>query len=160
MNTINHSRNLNRTKGFTLVEIMIVVVIIGILATMAGVAFKHTRQRSVATRVANDFRIFADAVQTYTLENGKYPADVGPATLPPGMEDYIKASSFTAVTPAGGLYDWDQGVFGVAAGISLHNSTAGNDVLLEIDKILDNGDLGSGLVRMRSGGLIYIIEGQ
>lgn len=149
-----------RSRGFTLVEIMIVVLIIGILAAMAGVAFKHTRERSIATRVANDFRIFSDAVQAFALENGNYPADVGPATLPPGMENYIRASAFTGETPAGGHYDWDQGVFGVTAGISLHSSTAGNEVLLEVDKILDNGDLGSGLVRMRSNGLLYIIEGQ
>ena len=140
-------------------EIMIVVLIIGILAAMAGVAFKHVRERSIATRVANDLRVFADAFQTYSLENGAYPADVGPATVPTGMDGYVNASLFTSETPAGGRYDWDQGVFGITAAVSLQAPTAEASVLLEIDKIIDNGDLTSGFVRSRSNGLLYIIEG-
>lgn len=36
---------------------------------------------------------------------------------------------------------------------------SGNEVLLTIDKFLCDGDLNSGFVRSRSGGLLYIIEG-
>lgn len=159
MKTSNITLAPKAKHGFTLVEIMIVVVIIGFLAAMAGVAFKHTRDRSIATRVANDLRVFADAFQTYTLENGAYPADVGPGTVPSGMEDYIKTSAFTFATPAGGRYHWDEGVFGITAGVSLQNPSVDNSVLLEIDKIIDDGNLNSGFVRSRSGGLLYIIEG-
>ncbi|QXD24147.1 prepilin-type N-terminal cleavage/methylation domain-containing protein [Opitutia bacterium ISCC 51] len=130
MKTSNITLAPKAKHGFTLVEIMIVVVIIGILAAMAGVAFKHTRDRSIATRVANDLRVFADAFQTYTLENGAYPADVGPGTVASGMEEYIKTSVFTSVTPTGGRYDWDEGVFGITAGVSLQNPSVDNSVLL------------------------------
>ena len=146
-------------NGFTLVEIMIVVVIIGILAAMAGVAFTHTRNRAIATRVANDLRIFADAFQTYAFENGSYPPDVGPATIPSGLEEYLNTNIFTSTTPAGGNYDWDEGVFGITAAVSLQSPTVGQDVLEEIDKIVDDGNLNTGLVRSRSNGLLYIIEG-
>ena len=146
-------------RGFTLVEIMIVVLIIGILAAMAGVAFKQVRERSVATAVANDLRIFADAFQTYALEHGNYPADVGPATVPSGMEDYLNTSLFTSETPAGGRYDWDEGVFGITAAVSVMNTTVGAETIQKIDEILDDGSAGSGVVRARPGGLMYIIEG-
>ena len=159
MKTHKQMPTLSGKQGFTLVEIMIVVLIIGILASMAGVAFKHTRQRAVATRVANDLRIFADAFQMYTLEHGSYPADVGPGTVPNGMEEYLNSSIFTRTTPAGDRYDWDEGVFGYTAGVSIMNVTVGNEILLEIDKILDDGVLNTGFVRSRSGGLLYIIEG-
>lgn len=56
-------------KGFTLVEIMIVVVIIGLLAAMAIPAFKKVRQDSRASSVANDARQLASAAQQYMLEN-------------------------------------------------------------------------------------------
>ena len=55
--------NSNRKHGgFTLVEIMIVVAIIAFLAAIAVPAFMRARKRSQATRVINDLRLIAAAV--------------------------------------------------------------------------------------------------
>lgn len=57
-------------KGFTLVEIMIVVVIIGLLAAMAVPAFQKVRETSQSKTITNNLRQLATASQQYFLENG------------------------------------------------------------------------------------------
>ena len=57
-------------KGFTLVEIMIVVVIIGLLAAMAIPAFQKVRETSQTKAITNNLRQLASAADQYFLENG------------------------------------------------------------------------------------------
>ena len=57
-------------EGFTLVEIMIVVVIIGLLAAMAIPAFQKVRQQSQDKAVLNNIRQMSAAADQYFLENG------------------------------------------------------------------------------------------
>jgi type IV pilus assembly protein PilA len=57
-------------KGFTLVEIMIVVVIIGLLAAMAVPAFNKVREEARRKAIINNLRQVASAGQQYILENG------------------------------------------------------------------------------------------
>jgi type IV pilus assembly protein PilA len=61
---------MNSTKGFTLVEIMVVVVIIGLLAAMAIPAFQKTRAASQDKAVLNNSRQLAAAADQYYLEHG------------------------------------------------------------------------------------------
>ena len=63
-------KTLRSNKGFTLVEIMIVVVIIGLLAAMAIPAFQKVRQSSIEKTLTNDAKQLASAANQYFMEFG------------------------------------------------------------------------------------------
>ena len=81
------------TKGFTLVEIMIVVVIIGLLAAMAIPAFQKVRQSSQDKAVLNNARQLSAAADQYYLENGVSTVDM-PSLV--GATNYVKAVNTVA----------------------------------------------------------------
>jgi type IV pilus assembly protein PilA len=86
--------NTRHNKGFTLVEIMIVVVIIGLLASMAIPAFQKVRTSSQDKAVLNNARQLSAASDQYYLENG-----VSTVTLSDllGPTSYIKALNTVAL---------------------------------------------------------------
>jgi prepilin-type N-terminal cleavage/methylation domain-containing protein len=59
------------SRGFTLVEIMIVVAIIALLAAIAVPNFLRARKRSQATRCLEDLRILDNALDEYAIETNK-----------------------------------------------------------------------------------------
>lgn len=80
----------NSSKGFTLVEIMIVVVIIGLLAAMAIPAFQKVRASSQDKAVTNNLRQLAGAADQYFLETGT--SEVATSVLVgTGSSQYVKA---------------------------------------------------------------------
>ena len=63
----------SRKKGFTLVELMVVVVIIGVLAAMAVVRFKSARERVKIAQAKLWVNRIAKAVETLGAETGEWP---------------------------------------------------------------------------------------
>lgn len=62
-----------RQAGFTLVEIMIVVAIITLLASLAIPGFLRARKRAQASRVKDDLRLIEAAVDQYAIETQRQP---------------------------------------------------------------------------------------
>ena len=144
-------------KGFTLVEIMIAVVIIGLLAAMAIPAFNRVRTKARVTAFTNDLRIGKDAFETYALENGAWPPD-GASAVPAEMSGYMELTRWVGQTPLGGVWDWDQNQFGFTAGLSVFQPTADESTMKQVDLAIDDGDLSAGSFRSRANGYILILE--
>jgi len=91
-----------KKQGFTLVEIMIVVAIIGLLAAIAIPSFMKARSQSQLNACLNNLRQIAAAKEQWGLENKKVATDApGGLTDLVGTTLWIKA---TPVCPAGGAY--------------------------------------------------------
>ncbi len=86
--------------GFTLVEIMIVVAIIGLLAAIAVPGFIRARKRSQATAVLNDARVLDGAKDQYALENGRTGTGAVTAAM---LQAYLKPGTrlYTVATGTG-----------------------------------------------------------
>jgi prepilin-type N-terminal cleavage/methylation domain-containing protein len=129
-------------RAFTLVEIMIVVVIIGLLATMAMQTFKIVRRASQSTIIASDYRVYSESFSRFALEKGYWPDSSSPGVRPVGMEDSLAKWHMPSIVQ--GNWQWSHNTNGVTAGISLVNSPVDPELMIAVDKKLDDGNLGSG----------------
>lgn len=64
-----------RKTGFTIVELLIVIVVITILAAITIVTYKGVQNRVNDTMVQNDLNNFAKKMELYKADNGTYPHD-------------------------------------------------------------------------------------
>lgn len=156
-------RSLRTTsRGFTLVEIMIVVVIIGLLAALALPAFQRVQRASQNARAISDFRTFAQAFEIYNSQNGGWPPNAGAGAVPTGMSKDFKEDTWkAAATVLGGRWNWDVNRAEFAAGISISGVTATDEQLQEIDAKIDDGNLSTGLFQKISSSparVSYILE--
>ncbi len=61
-------------RGFTIVELLIVIVVIGILAAITIVAYNGIQGRASATSKVSDIRAIQKAIEAYKAVNGSYPS--------------------------------------------------------------------------------------
>lgn len=148
----------SRRRGFTLVEIMIVVVIIGVLATLAIPSLLISRANAKSSAFINDLRQARAVFESYVLEHGAYPADVGPGVVPTEFTNELSKIHWTDDTPIGGQWEWDYKVFGATAGVSVVRPAMTDADMTRIDERIDDGNTATGVFRQRANGYIYIIE--
>lgn len=152
--------------GFTLVEIMVVVVIIGLLAAIVMPTFRQVLMRSKATATVNDVRQFSAVFLNYSHQHGRWLDETGPGVIPPEVADSL-SKAFSLQTPVGGQYDWDFEVSpgGIPAKAAVTITTANGftltndaDLVERIDALMDDGVLTTGNVQYNAGSLVFIIE--
>src|SRR5688572_25731852 len=80
-------------EGFTLVELMVVIVIIGLLATVVLINVLPSQDKAMQTKARADIATLEQAMEMYRLDNFSYPADLNALVQPPAGADATRYRS-------------------------------------------------------------------
>jgi prepilin-type N-terminal cleavage/methylation domain-containing protein len=75
--------------GFTIVELMVVVTIIGVLAAIGLPKFRDVQRRAVATQMLGDLDAIRHAALSFYVDSGYFPPDAGTAEVPRNLGAYL-----------------------------------------------------------------------
>lgn len=142
----------SKQTGFTIVELLIVIVVIGIVAAITIVAYNGIQERARVARISTDLRNIKNALSQYYLDNSAWPCfdhTYADATEIAWSAPYIKWPR----TPMGDIYHWEHNISGLAYTISI--PSLGTSTASTLDKVLDDGNLATGVVRGDGGRLEY-----
>ena len=78
---------MNNNKGFTIIELLIVIAIIGILASIAAPSFQRSVIRAREASLRNSLFILRDVLDQYYADHGDYPETLEALT----EKKYIRA---------------------------------------------------------------------
>ena len=156
------------SSGFTLIELMVVIAIIGILASIAIPNYMRYRKKAEIVEIAANLRNFKTGFIAYAIDHEYYPddchTDTGAYGLPnTTIEDYISLDAWSTPTPLGGRYNWEgPDQYWDSAGylgISIDEGTAPTKDFRFLDGLIDDGDLSDGIFRLTPNGrYTYMIE--
>jgi prepilin-type N-terminal cleavage/methylation domain-containing protein len=149
----------NKSKGFTIVELLIVIVVIGILATLVIVTFTGIQQKARNSQRQTDINAVDSHVEAFYAQYGFYPTQADLATTsfqttylkgldPEALRDPKQAVGGTiGVTPGTAQYSY------VAAGTGCVNTTA---TTITAGSPVDNGCTSFVLTAQQENGTDYI----
>jgi len=76
----------SRYNGFTIIELLVVIVVIGILAAITIVSFNGVQQKARITVLQSDLRNSSDVLKIDSIESGAYPATTASANGGAGLK--------------------------------------------------------------------------
>lgn len=93
--------------GFTLMELLIVVAVVGILANIAVPASVYLLQRAQAQNIVTDFNAIQQAANHYYADRGSHIPEYAIAVVPTQLAPYMKSSMLWNNSKLRVRYDWE-----------------------------------------------------
>jgi len=81
-----------QSKGFTIVELLIVIVVIGILAGLVITTYNGIQQKARNTERQTDLKALQGQLEAYTAQNGRYPSTADLGTTSASNVTFIQAN--------------------------------------------------------------------
>jgi len=144
-------------KAFTLVEILIVVVILGILAAIVIPRYSDASEQSAQVAFAMTLDEFVKIADIHNQIAGAYPAEAAAGVMPAAYGENIRSGEWAAETPIGGHWDiMSGGTVTFAVGV-VFDTAPTDEFMAKIDNILDDGNLAAGSFQKLSATEFYSI---
>src|SRR5947209_5365619 len=99
--------NLRRSRAFTLVELLIVIIIIAVLAAIAIPKFANSSQRSKESALKSDLKLYRNALELFKNDTGAWPttlADLAVTAAPANGLDNAGGTKAIVATDWKGPY--------------------------------------------------------
>lgn len=132
-------------RGFTFVELMIVMTVMGLLSLLAVLRYVDLRNHAVASGVASELNAIRLAAYNHWADRESFPADASAGQTPPDLEPYLR-TGFEFTRPMY-TFDWE--------------NTGGAEGGMQIGVIVTSpsSSLMAILARRAIGGLPYFVVG-
>jgi len=78
-----------KQRGFTFIELLMVVTIIGVLASIAVPKYHTIKRRAQATQIVGDVDVVKLAVMNFYVDSGYFPRETPSGQVPAGMRSYL-----------------------------------------------------------------------
>lgn len=148
-----------RSNGFSLIEIVVTLVVIGVLAGIAVPRFQAAADRARAAALLSDARVAQMALLDYVVDRAAPPPPAAPGEVPQGMESFLPegfsfargSASFAYGPGASGVWSESEDSLGVSIHISDDPA-----LLAALQRMLGRGD-GAGNGRWGSS-LVLIVD--
>ncbi|HEU4525353.1 MAG TPA: type II secretion system protein [Gemmatimonadales bacterium] len=96
---------MRRRRGFTFIELMVVVLVLSILATLAVLKYIDLKHRALSSSATADLQAVRLAAYSAWYEHNTWPAEAGAGAVPPALAPYLP-TGFSFSKPEYTL-DWD-----------------------------------------------------